>query len=477
MTRKLIAFFVYSYLYISVFAQQNMTLYQMHDITQSNSLNPSVASDCKWNIGFPVLGNISVAAGLPVSYGDLSAGKYIDGKKYFDGDKILSALKNTNLISSNISLNILTIGYRMNDFYFQFTADEKVSAKFSFAKDLVELGLKGNAPFINKTVDANLALSLSHYREYGFNAAYDFGDDLWLGARAKLLFGRIGANSVNNTLSLSTDSDYALELNSALLVNTSFPGTVETDEDGTVSKINPDFKVTHFVSNPVNIGGAVDVGMNKTFENGLKVSASILNIGIINWSQNTHRLYHPKSTLSYSGLTGGTTNWNDIDDDLLSEVSFKYEKDKAFSQWLTPEVMAGVSYPVIEYLRAGATGYAGISSAGMPWAFTLTVLTDNTPYISGALSYTVTQNSFVNVGAGLGVKLGVFNLHVMTDNILSILNFTSEKYATFQFGINFKFGCGEVENGKSRKQTSIPCPAFGHSARRTMKSIPCSSGK
>jgi hypothetical protein len=478
MRRKLTIIFLCLSLYFNAFAQQNMTLYQMHDIAQSNFLNPSVASDCKWNIGFPLLGNISVAVVSPISYNDLSAGKYIDGEKYFDTDKILSSFKNTNLASSNIGLNILTIGYRMGDFYFQFNMDEKISSKFSFAKDPVELLLKGNAPFIKQTLEANLALSLSYYREYGFNVAYDFGENLWLGARAKLLFGRIGANSINNTLSFFTNPDtYALELNSDVLVNASFPGTVETNTNGTVNGINPEFEVTHLIFNPINTGGAIDVGMNKTFENGLKVSASILNIGMINWSQNTHQLYHQKSKIEYTGATGGITNWNDFTDTLRSIVKFKYDKGTTFSQWLTPEVMAGVSYPVMEYMRAGVTGYVGISSVGMPWALTLTALTDNTSHIFGALSYTVTQSSFVNIGAGLGVRFGAFNLHVMTDNIFSLLKPDTHRYATFQFGINFKFGCGEEGSGKSKKQSSIPCPAFGYSGKSTMKSVPCSSGK
>jgi hypothetical protein len=446
----------------------------MHDITQSNSLNPSVASDCQWNIGFPVLGNISIAVGLPISYNDLSA-----GKEYVDTDKALSSFKNTNLVSSNIGLNILTIGYRMNDFYFQFTMDEKISTKFSFAKEPIELALKGNAPYIGKTVEANPVLSMSYYREYGFNVAYDFGDDLWLGARAKLLFGRIGANSTSNVLSLSTASAedaYALTLNSDLLINASIPGTPEIDPNGTVNGFNSEFDVTNLIFNPINIGGAIDIGINKIFENGLKVSASILIIGMINWSQNTHRLYQ-KSEIEYTGATGEITNWNDFTDKMRSAINLKYNEGEAFSQWLTPEVMAGVSYPVMEYMRVGATGYAGISQAGIPWAFTLTALTDNTSNIFGALSYTVTQNSFVNVGAGLGVRLGAFNLHAMTDNILSFLDFTSHRYATFQFGINFKFGCGEGGSGKSKRQTSIPCPAFGYSGRSTMKSVPCSSGK
>lgn len=472
MIRKLITALLCLSPYLGAFAQQNMTLYQMHDITQSNFLNPSVAADCRWNIGFPALGNISVAAGLPVSYNDLGA-----GNEYMDGDQILSKLKPTNRVSSNISLNILTIGYRTDDMYFQFTMNEKVSARLSFSKDPVELMLKGNAPYLGQTLEAGIALSMSYYREYGFNLAYNAGDDLWVGARAKLLFGRIGASSTNNTLSLTTDPvTYALKINSNLLARASIPGTVETDpSSGTVSKFNPEFEASKFIFNPVNIGGAIDLGVNKIFESGWKVSASLLNLGMISWSTNTHRL-HQKTTLSYSGTAPGTGSWSDLADTVKSVAKFNHAGDESFSQWLAPEIMAGISYPVAEYVRAGLTGYAGISSAGIPWALTATALTDNTSHVFGSLSYTVTSNSFVNIGAGLGFRLGAFNLHVITDNLLAAFNPASQKYVTVQFGINFKFGCGDDGEGRSKKHTSIPCPAFGHSSG-IMNSVPCSSGK
>jgi hypothetical protein len=451
-----------------------MTLYQMHDITQSNYLNPSVASDCKWNVGFPVLGNISFALGLPLSYNDLGA-----GQEYIESERILSAIKSKNIISSNFSLNILTIGYRSGDFYYQFTMNEKVSTRFMLPKDPVELALRGNSSYLGKTISGSVALSLSYYREYGFNVAYDFGDDLWVGARAKLLFGRIGANSINNTLSLYTNPDnYALELSSDLLLRASIPGTMEIDPyDGTVKRLNSEFAAKDFIFNPVNLGGAIDLGVNKTFENGLKVSSCLLNIVMINWNTNTHKLYQ-KSTVHYNGaIVGSNDGWKDLVDTLESVINFKYTGGESFMQWLSPEVMAGASYPVIDYMRVGLTGYAGISSVGIPWALTATALTDNTSHVFGSLSYTVTNNSFVNIGAGLGVRFGPFNLHAITDNVLAFLNPTAQRYATFQFGINFKFGCGENEGRKSSKYKSIPCPAFGHASSKNATSIPCSSGR
>ncbi|MDR1886512.1 MAG: hypothetical protein LBQ70_01230, partial [Prevotellaceae bacterium] len=85
---------------------------------------------------------------------------------------------------------------------------------------------------------------------------------------------------------------------------------------------------------------------------------------------------------------------------------------------------------------------------------------------------------FVNIGAGLGISLGAFNIHAMTDNLLALFNPFPHTYVTVQFGINFKFGCGEGGGGggKSKKFTSVPCPSFGHSPSNS-GSIPCASGK
>jgi hypothetical protein len=264
-----------------------------------------------------------------------------------------------------------------------------------------------------------------------------------------------------------------LEIKSDLLLNASVPGTVDAGPDGVVRTFDSRLNFGHFIFNPINVGGAIDLGMNKVFESGWKISASILNIGVINWNKNIHQLYQ-KSAIKYTGSTSGINDWKDFTDTLSRAVNLKYAEGKSFLQKLTPEIMFGVSYPVVEYLRAGVTGYTAISSTGNTWAITATAFTDNISNIYGALSYTVTSNSFVNIGAGLGFRLGAFNLHALTDNIIAVFNPTSQKYATIQFGINFKFGCGE--EGRSKKYSSVPCPSFGHSTG-ARNSVPCSSGK
>jgi hypothetical protein len=471
MIRKIFVVFFSLGLCSITFAQQNMTLYQMHDITQSNSLNPAVPGDCKWNIGFPGLGNVSIAASSPVSYNDLGAGQDV-----INGGQLLSLLKPENLIATNISLNLLTVGYRMDNTYFQFTMDEKVSAKVSTSKILFEFLLKGNAQFTGQTVEGGFASSSVAYREYGLNVAHDFGDNTWLGVRAKILSGRLAVHSDKNFMSLYTEpATYALTLKSDMLIRASVPGTVEINPvTEKVTKFKPEIEVKDFIFNPINIGGAIDLGVTKDFESGWKASASLINIGVINWNKNIHT-FTQRATLDYSGPTSSINHWNDLLDTVKSIARFNYKGNEIYSQWLSPSFMVGVNYPVAEYVRLGLTGYTELSFAGAPWAITATALTDEISNFYGAISYTVTNNSFVNVGVGLGGRVGAFNIHLITDNVFAVFSPTSQKYATLQFGINFKFGCGEGGGGKSTKYSSIPCPSYKGS--NDSGSVPCPSGR
>ncbi len=44
--------------FISVSGQQDQQLYFMHYLGESNFLNPSVQSSCKWFIGIPILSSV-----------------------------------------------------------------------------------------------------------------------------------------------------------------------------------------------------------------------------------------------------------------------------------------------------------------------------------------------------------------------------------------------------------------------------------
>lgn len=445
-------------------SQQNATLYQMHDIIQSNMLNPAIPAECGWILGFPALGNISISAISPLSYNDLEA-----GEKILDTEKILSRLKNTNLVSSNISINLFMLGYRKDRNYFQFTINERVHTSASINKDPIELAFRGNAPFIGETVEGNLAMRAIHYREFAFTYSREVSDNFWLGVRPKLLFGRLGGQSTTNKISMHTDPlTYDLTLASDLLLHASFPGTPRFNTDGYVDGFDTDFKADDFIINSANIGFGVDLGMSTLLDNGWKFSASVLNLGAINWKENGKKL-DQKSKIVYEGPTSSITNWSDLRDTLKSITQLNYTEG-TFSQMLSPVIMAGTSRPLNDYFRLGLTGILQPQTGASPWSLTVSSFTDNIKLISAGISYTVTNSSYVNLGFIAGLKLGAFNMHLSTDNILTALSPANGRYASVQFGINFRFGCG---NG-SDKRNEKPCAAYKNTPNyENVKSFSC----
>ncbi|MDR2466162.1 MAG: DUF5723 family protein [Prevotellaceae bacterium] len=442
-------------------AQQNMTLYQMHNILQSNSLNPAIASECRWNVGVPLLGGVSFAASTPMAYNTSGA-----GQETFDVDGILSSLKSTNLVSSNAGVNLLMLGYRTENLYFQFNVNERASFSASVPEDLVKILFAGNSPYVGKKLNQSVSVSGMHYREYALSAALGIDDDTWIGLRGRLLFGRLSVMGVRNNVSVYTDpSTYNLDIESDMLMRVSIPSKeVNAADSGWIKGFSADLTPGHFIMNPSNLGGALDIGLNKRFESGLNLSASILNLGMLKWKRHAHtfakkhkKTYSaPFEDFSVKSLTDTVKYMLQLKDD---------GETTAYSQWLAPTLMFGLSYPVAEYVRLGVTGYGEFNSSGVPWALTLTAMTDNISNVYGALSYTVTNNSFVNIGAGIGVQLGPVALHAFTDNLISVFSPFTQKYAAVQLGINLKFGCEEDDgygrnSGRRSKYRSIPCPSF-----------------
>lgn len=458
---------LFAFLVISkAYSQQNMTLYQMHDIPQSNTLNPSVPISCGWIVGFPVLGSISLGARSPLSYNDLGA-----GEKTFHASDLKSKLRNKNVMAVNGSVNLIMVGYKSERMFYQLTVNERFFISGSIPKDPLVMLMEGNASYIGKTVSGSPAASAYYYREYAFNIAREIDPSLWVGIRPKLMFGRVGVKSNKNTADFYTDPrTYNLELNSDLQANISMPGTVTIDPlTGKVDDFDTDLKASDFLFNASNMGFGVDLGMTKTFDNDIEFSASILNLGFIRWGKNTHT-FTQKGTLQFNGPFSPINEFDALKDTLKSFVKFDYDQG-TFTQMLSPTFIAGANYPVHEYIRAGLTGIIEWHPNAFPWALTATAFTDGLPIVDLGLSYTITSHSYFNVGFGLALHLGAADIHLTTDNLIGFMRPYGAKYATAQLGVNFRFGCGErsEKRGKNGKVTryqksslnrSVPCPSF-----------------
>ena len=91
------------------------------------------------------------------------------------------------------------------------------------------------------------------------------------------------------------------------------------------------------------------------------------------------------------------------------------------------------------------------------------------PSVSASLSYTIMNNKFNQVGAGIALGHRGAQFYLITDNI--ILRFTKDiqsplfwpynaRMVSLRFGINLLFGCNQKDNKYHPKNRRDACPAY-----------------
>ena len=90
---------------LSVKAQQNNTFYLMHEVPQSNLLNPAVQIKCKWFVGFPLLTSTQLNySNSTFSFNELFTTS--NGSASLDIGNFYDKIKKTNLVSTELHLDL-----------------------------------------------------------------------------------------------------------------------------------------------------------------------------------------------------------------------------------------------------------------------------------------------------------------------------------------------------------------------------------
>ena len=122
----------------------------MHSVPQSNLLNPAVQLQCKWYVGIPVIASSHISYGnTAFTYNDLA------GTDTWNLEGIFDQMHRVDLYSMEAYLHPVSIGYRHRSLYFTFNISEKLHAFQTVPKELAEITLYGNGPFVGETAPFN----------------------------------------------------------------------------------------------------------------------------------------------------------------------------------------------------------------------------------------------------------------------------------------------------------------------------------
>lgn len=453
-------------------AQGLNSAYFTGDYKFRHDLNPAFGNDQNY-FSLPALGNVNVRTQGNFGLGDV----LFDNPRYgIDSDKKKTTFMNpyistadalagfstgTNRISADVNLTVLSLGFKGFGGYNTISLDARANVGLALPYDLFAFAKNtGNSTYV---ID-DLGVQAQSFVQLAFGHSHQIGKKLRVGAKLKLLFGAVRADANVTNLRADLSGTDKWTMSGSAVANVSMKGFSYKEER---KEYNEEGKGDYDRVNDVDVDGpgiggfgvAADLGAVYKINDDWTVSAALLDLGFISWSNNM-RAANRQSTFEFDGFHDISVNKHDADGN-RKDNSFESQGDKYGDQLadfanLTAEGDAGSRttgigatvnlgceyiFPLYRNLKFGF-----LSSTRLNGKYTWTEgrLSANVAplkWIDGGVSFAV--NSFTaSMGWVLNIHPRGFNVFVGMDHLLGK---TSKEYiplssnASVNLGFNVTF--------------------------------------
>ena len=438
------------------YTQEVNTLYYMDRIPQVSLMNPAKQPVPNGYLNLPAISDINMNIGNnTLTYDDIIMESPVNDSLITflhpdaNTDDFLNTLKPKNSYFTQFSTNLLGFGFRLGQSYLSFHARQKSSLKFSYPKDLMTFITKGNTKG-EYTSLSNFDLLTNHYLEYSLGYAGRVNQDLSFGLRVKYLNGisNFRTDEFNLDLYTSQMAD-SLSLTSDIEIQGTAPVKVSTDSLGFVDEIKGiEPRIDDLFKNP---GFAFDFGINYQLMDDLEISASVTDLGFINYSNYSHQ-YTVNGQFSYTGIDVSSEFREDSDSDpagdlldSLQEATKLNYSEEGFLHFLGPKIFVGGNYQLTRKVDFGFLSRTTFFGGDVNQSFTLSANTRPIPGVSFSASYSVMNRAFNNLGLGVGLRLGPFQVYTVSDVVSAGLWPGHTKAFNLRLGLNLVFGANRMK--------------------------------
>ena len=439
----------------AVFASQSAsaqlkTSYFMEGSYFRTDMNPALAPT-RGYIALPLISGF--AAGQYSNYNSYENMYYkVDGSyvgainESVPANEFLSKLPNTCVESINANFNIIRLGfYTLNGTFFNFGANARMEMNSVMPKEYFKM-LKG--AYDNSINIDGMSADINGYLETYAGTAFRIGENITIGARLKFLVGLENGRVDINKMQVE-DGKYSvsgnIKLNSIEYNSADYDG--ETNMD-----IIWDDSPQAVWSNLHSFGGAVDLGVEvRLWDNRLKVSGAITDLGFINWS-------------SKSQMEGELTIKEEISDKinvigLLDRTDFEMpDKLSGYATRLTTNLNLAAEYNFLNnHFAVGALSHTRFYRNAIATEFTASFNVRPTNWMTFTTSHTFLNGNTPGIfGAAINIHPRALNIFIGMDYISSRKNTTdfepttmseidsmlSPKATSYNFyiGVGFNFG-------------------------------------
>ncbi len=468
---------------INVKAQTSHVLYYMN-LPQRTTLNPALKPSGRVYVGLPGISDISVRVDNNfLSLSDMFNSGVISDSTFTilnpgeDLNRFLAGLGNNNSIEPQAVVQLFGLAFTVkNDLRISFDIKARADANFVLPGDLIRLGIEGNESFIGRNIDlSSLRADAKYYHEIGLGASKNITEKLRIGARVMMLSGVVSGHLTNNGMTLTVNDDFTHTVDADVSLNVSAPVTFTRDAtDGVIDNVR--FDEDRFAEGNdyiayalgfANPGFGIEVGAEYRFNDMFAVSAALTDVGFIKWKRDRSEIYFNK-TFEFSGLTlqdvydesldfGDLMNW--ATDSLQTAIDLN-ESPGSHTTYLPSSFTAGFSFTPVKFFTAGLLSQTRFKGKQVHEALTLSGNLNLGNALSTTIAYTIANRRYDNLGFGLALRGGFFQMFALIDNIPlrwnEVVSGTEsyrlpENWSTVhaRMGVNFVFGNREKEKSLS----------------------------
>jgi hypothetical protein len=429
------------------FAQQEGTFYFMNTISQSTYYNPAFTPKYNTTIGLPGLAsNYFGVLNSGFSYKDLISRREEDDSLVVTLDNFYNKLQDENHFKVQAIVDLFHLSFKLNPrMHFTLNVTNKNSMHLIYPKEIANLLINGNAPNIGENTNFSLRMDGSGYFESGLGLNYKLNRFWTVGARYKMLKGYVNLTTEKANFTINTAENYHIELIGDASFKVAGTGLMDDEIESFA-----DFK-----NLLPNNGYGFDIGIAYKPVDRLTLGVSMVDFGKIKWTNGVRSyLLDPEDArYTFKGVDVAKLIDKDSDFDMgLDSLDKKFEfqefEGSSYRSTLPKKFYLSGSYELgsklyTNLLLAGEKGNAAFNTYA-----TANVTKNLGKTMTVSVSYTATQNTSNNWGAGISFNLAPFQFYVVGDNLLSGATsgvFNKEinsyinrlQYFNIRFGLNF----------------------------------------
>lgn len=403
---------------LSVNAQQVNTLYFLDNVPVRHYLNPSFQPMNGFYLGLPILGYSQLGFGNnSFTVSSLSLNKA----------DLFSSLKPTTLLRADLQLNLLDFGFRTKNSYWSFALTEKIDAQLGLPKDLFGLAMFGTPEIENNEFNfGSLNFGTNIYTEAALGYARNLNDKWAIGLKLKGLFGSANISAKFDEFNLNAGIDeWSLKAQGALRSSSS--ANVQINDNFEIDDSNFDTSNAMSFVKPAGLGAGIDLGVTYKPIEALTLAAAVTDLGMIRWSSNINNV-NLEADYKFDGA--GSFSANDFSDDdfmdatvdtLIEKLknSATYTVDnQTYNTYTTPKLNVSAEYGFFDNrLGLGLLSRTMFQQKAVYEELTASLNLRPANWFNMALSYSVLNGRMSNIGAGIGMRIGIVNGFITADYI------------------------------------------------------------